>query len=100
MVGNIYYDYGTKDEYFLKMLNEIGCLKSLYIIRLNDLGYLVSDVLNNLEMLNRKFTQVYISGKYIDTEVAYEYIKNHFALDRYVNFDKYHLPFIDSDFMG
>lgn len=93
---NTYYDYGTKDGNLLRLLDILKHFDKLHITKLNDLGYLVSDVLNNLNTLNNKFVWLYICNCMVDIEATYSYIENHFKSEYFINFDKYNLPiFID-----
>lgn len=89
---NTYYDYGTKNGNLLRLLDKLKQFDKLNITKLNDLGYLVSDVLNILNKLNKKSVWLYISNCMVDIEATYSYIENNFKSEYFINFDKYNLP--------
>lgn len=100
-VWDIHCDYGTKDENLLQLLGRIGEFHSLYIYRLNDLGYLVSDVLDNLETLKDRNVRVFVNGREIDLIITYDSIEYHFRTYQFVNFDKYDkAPIFKDDLEG
>lgn len=100
-VWDIHCDYGTKDENLLQLLGRIGEFHSLYIYRLNDLGYLVSDVLDNLETLKDRNVRVFVNGREIDLTITYDSIEYHFRTYQFVNFDKYDkAPIFKDDLEG
>lgn len=88
--GNAYYDYGTKNCNLHKLLDKMPNYSTLHIKKLNDLGYLVSDVLSILELLYAKNTFLCINNNYmVKIDAICNYIENHFNKDWFINFDKY-----------
>lgn len=82
------YDYGANSENLSNMIRKSRG-ESLYIIRLNDLGYFVSDVLDILDMLMSYDVRLFIDGKEVELLITYDSINYHFQPTYYINFDKY-----------
>lgn len=100
-VEDIHYDYGTKDDHLLQLLEKINWYDSLFISRLNDLGYLVSDVLYNLDRLMDRHIRVFVNGREIDLIITYDCIEYHFNTNYFINFDKYDkVPIFKDDLEG
>lgn len=91
------YDYGTKNENLLSVIDNLKYFDQLYIIKLNDLGYQIEDVLDVLNLLIEKDITLVDEFKEIDISATYDYISEHFGKDYYINFDKHCLPIYRED---
>ena len=96
-INKFKYDYGTKNDNLLSVINNLKPFDRLYTIRLNDLGYQVKDILYILSLLDDKYITLVVGIKEIDPRVAYKYISDHFDENYFINFNRYRLPIYKGD---
>lgn len=82
----IFYDYGTRDGNLKEVLSKVKYSK-LYILRLNDLGFRIQEVINILEILCRYETELYICNRKVNMFYTIFLLKD--KMNFFINFDKY-----------
>ena len=96
---NIYYDFGIKDGNLSALIKCLRCTDSLHILRLNDLGTRICDVVEALELLSYHNVRLYICNREVFIPCTIMLLRS--KMNFFINFDNYpELPaYMNNEFM-